>query len=326
VADNFELIFQQTKSALQGMVREEEQQAEWKAWDFVGEAGLIKNRARQANTVFGDIKHARRWNKNDSYTSPALLIDQLDVLQALKDPKSTYLQAMAASFSRGKDETVLTNAFNPVLTGNDYPGSVGDIGSLKYYDPGECIVMNSDGTFSSDVDAGTGQTLGGIEVAKTTGATGLTPAKLKNLGTRFDNASVPQSNRHIVANSDQKAFLLSSIEFTSSLYQGKTPLAEGIMETYFWNNWMIHFIPSVRFAANAVETNATYPCVDALAFQRDALLWTNGSGLQTRVDQNMNYNYNVQLWAEAMWGCVRLQGPGVAKIVLLRSPVATAVA
>lgn len=320
-SDNFELIYQQQTSMLEGLLRNEDQEATWKSWDYVGESGVQWDRARGSETQHSSIKFARRWNKQRSVTWSPQLIDQLDVLESMKSPQSTYLQSGVASINRAKDELIIQRAFAQVIVGNDEPGTTGDIATVNYYDPGECIVMNSDGTLSSYV-GDDGQTTGGVEVAKTTGATGLTLAKIQKLALNFDNASIPATDRHIVANPDQKQMLLSSTQVTSADYNTVKALTNGEINSYL--GFQFHWLPTGRFPANTVETNASYPCIDCLAFHKMALLRTTGKGLTTRVDELPEHNYNVQVWAETVFGALRLQGPGVAKIVLLKHPTPTA--
>jgi hypothetical protein len=144
-------------------------------------------------------------------------------------------------------------------------------------------------------------------------------AKIQTLTTLFDNASVPATDRVLVTNADQKQMLLAHSRVASIDYNTVKVLPEG--EIGRWLGWTLVFLPTSRFAKSTINT--TNACIDCLAFQKEALLRTNGIGLNTRITEESQFNYNVQLWAETMKGGLRLQGPGVAKIVLLAHPTPT---
>ena len=101
-SDNFDQVFQQEQDILSGMLRGEEQQATWKAWDYIGQSGVVVNRARNSQTQHSNIKFARRWNMNDSYTWSPNLIDPLDVFELLKDPQSAMLKSGMTAINRAK--------------------------------------------------------------------------------------------------------------------------------------------------------------------------------------------------------------------------------
>jgi hypothetical protein len=307
-SDNFNQVYQQTESELESLIRKDTQQAEWKSWDFIGTTSGNWDRSRQAQTVHTALPHMRRWNKQKSWTWSPDLIDDLDVLEAMKSPQSDYIKSGVASSKRALDELILQRLGAAVTAGKDADKTI------NYYDVGECTVMASDGTFA---------TAGSAEAAKGTGYTGLTLTKIANIGLKFDNLSIPQTDRHIVANADQKWSLLTSTQVTSSDYNTVKALVNGSLNSYL--GFQFHWLPTERFVVNAVElaSSAAYPCIDTWAFHRDSVLMTTGKTLDTRIDQLPDYNYAVQVWAEMMLGAIRLQGAGVAKIVLKTSPTPT---
>lgn len=298
-SDTFQQVFQQEESVLWPLLRQESQSAEYKSWDFIGETSGVTDRARQAATEHVAMRHMRRWNKNRSWTWSPDLIDDLDTLESMKSPQSAYTLAGRAAYGRWKDELVLQRLAAAVTAGKDADQTI------NYYDVGECRVMKSDGVMA---------TAGSAETDAT--ATGLTLEKIATLGKVLDDASVPQTGRVLVANTNQKWYLLGSTKATSADFNTVRALTNGELNDYLGFRFV--WLPSDRFVLNTVEATGT--CVDCWAFQRDSVLATNGKSLDVRVDQLPTHNYNAQIWAEASHGAVRLQGKGIVKVVLLKEP------
>jgi hypothetical protein len=294
--DSFLQVYQQTQSMLEGTVRKDTQQAEYKFWDFIGQTSGNWDRASNSDTTYVSTPHTRRGNKQRVWTW-AELTDDLDVIQALKDPTSAYIQAAVAAAGRAKDERILERLGATVLTGKD--GTV----TVNMYDVNECRVMQADGTLAAAGSAG----------ADTT-ATGLTLAKIATIGGVFDNASIPATDRHIVANTDQKWSLLGTTKVTSSDYNTVKALTNGELNTFM--GFQFHWLPADRFTLDTTEIDS-YLCY---AYHRDAVLMTTGKNLVTRVTEMPTKNYSVQAYAEMFIGAVRLQGPGVMQVKLLASP------
>ena len=295
-SDSFIQVYQQTQSMLEGTVRKDSQQAEFKFWDFIGQTSGNWDRASQSDTQYISTPHTRRGNKQRVWTW-AELTDDIDVIQALKDPTSDYIKAAVAAANRAKDERILERLGASVLTGKDGTTTV------NYYDVGECRVMNGDGALA---------TAGSAEAGSS--ETGLTLEKIAKIGSIFDNASIPATDRHIVCNTDQKWALLGSTKVSSSDYNTVKALTTGELDTYM--GFKYHFLPADRFAVNATDT----ACYDCFAYHKDAVLMTTGKDLTTRVTEMATKNYAVQAFAEMFIGAVRLQGPGVMKVLLAKSP------
>jgi len=294
----FELVYQQSQSKLEGSVRKENQEAEVKFWDFIGEVSPVWDLARHADTPQIDTPHTRRSCKMHT-AEWADLIDEDDKIQSLKDPTSDYLRVAVAAMNRAKDERILEALGAAVLTGKD--GST----TVNFYDVGESRVMNGDGTW---VTAGSN--------ASGTTETGLTIAKLGNIKTILDNANVPAEGRTIVANFANQTYILGSTKVTNADYNTIRALSRGEINTYMGFNFV--WLPDDRFTANSTDTG----CYDCFAFHRDAVLLTTAKDITTRVTELPTKRYSVQAYAKMRIGALRLQGPGVVKILLDQDPSA----
>jgi hypothetical protein len=83
-------------------------------------------------------------------------------------------------------------------------------------------------------------------------------------------------------------------------------------------------LPTARFADSTTDPQtSTAGCIDAFAYQRDAVLLATSKELETTVDRMPGYNNATQLWMEAKYGVTRLQGAGVVKIITHWKPTLT---
>lgn len=290
-------LFQQTASELRPTVRNEPQEGEMKMWDFIGETSGQEDLPRGAEVPDIPSPYSRRkntlhkWNKGE-------MIYEFDKLRMLLDPTSDINKATIAAANRWVDEKILQAVAAIVYTGKEGGTAVNS------YDIGECRLIDGDGT---EVAAGSN--------FSDTIQTGLTLAKIALIGNLMDDASVPQGNRHLVANTDQKWYLLGSTKATSADYASVRALTYGEINSYL--GFTFHWLPSARFTENATDTG----CYECCAYQRDAVLLGVGKDIQTSVDRMPKYGPNAHFaQAEVFAGAVRLQGPGVVRILLKKAP------
>jgi len=295
---SFELLYQQMQSKLENTVRKETQEAEVKFWDFIGEVSPVWDLARHADTPQIDTPHSRRALKLHS-AEWADLVDEDDKIQSLKDPTSDYLRVAVAAMNRAKDERILQALGAAVLTGKEGTTSV------NFYAAGESRVISGDGTLvaAGSNDAGSTET-------------GLTLAKIALVKQLMDDADVPAEGRTFVANFQNGNYLLGSTKATSMDYAGVKALVRGEIDTYLG----FHFIwmPSGRLTISATDTG----CYDCFAYHRDAVLMATAKDITTKIDTLPTKRYSVQPYAKMRIGAVRLQGPGVVKIMLDKDPAA----
>jgi len=295
-ASAFEQVFQQTQSLLEGTVRKESQSAEMKFWDFVGETSGQWDLPRNSDTPDIPTPYSRRkcvlhrWNWGE-------YIDNFDKIQMLKDPQSDVIQAAVKAANRAKDERILEAIAAIVYTGKDGTTAVNS------YDVGECRLIEGSGV---EVTAGSN--------FSDTVETGLTLVKIATVGKIMDDAGVPESDRHFVANTDQKWYLLGSTKATSADYNGVRALVHGEMNSYLGFNF--HWLPSARFTASTTDTG----CYECAAYHKSAMMLSMGKEITTTVDVIPTKKNSVLAQCEMYIGAVRLQGPGVVRILLKKSP------
>jgi len=293
---SFELLYQQMQSVLEDTVRKETQEAEVKFWDFIGEVAPVWDLPRHANTPQIDTPHSRRACKLHS-AEWADLIDEDDKIQALKDPQSDYLRVAVAAMNRAKDERILEALGGAVLTGKEGTTSV------NFHDAGESRVIDGLGALIA----------AGSDAAAQT-ETGLTLAKIGYAGLLLDNASVPSEGRTLVASMSNKTYLLGSTRVTSADYASVKALSRGEIDSYM--GFQFRWLPDARFTNHAVDVSA----IECFAYHRDAILLATAKDITTRVTEESTKRFSVQPYAKMRIGAVRLQGPGVVKLVLAPSP------
>jgi hypothetical protein len=294
----FETVFQQMVSELRGTVRNEFQEGEMKLWDFIGPTSVQWDLPRNSDTPNIPTPYSRRksvlhranWGE---------YIDTWDKIKMLKDPTSDTIRMAVMAFNRAIDERILQAAYATVYTGKD-----GDTAVLPY-DVGECRLIESTGT---EVTAGSNFT--------NVQSIGLNLATIALAGKLMDNASVPKEDRYIVANTDQKWYLLGSTKVTSSDYNTVKALVNGQIDTYM--GFTFKWLPSDRFETNAQCTS--YPAYNCVAYQKSAMLLGMNKDITTTVDTIPQKTNSVLAQAEMYIGGVRLQGPGVVLMPLLKAP------
>jgi hypothetical protein len=287
----FEYLYQQTQSELSSCVRNEFQEGEMKLWDFVGPTSVVWDLPRNSDTPNIPTPYTRR--KNVLHRANwGEYIDTWDKIKMLKDPTSDTIKMAVASLNRAKDEKILEAMAATVYTGKD-----GDV-AVNSYDVGESRLIDAAGTI---VAAGSD--------FSTATETGLTLKTIGMCGGLMDDASVPMNDRYIVANSDQKWFLLGVTKVGSYDYNTVKALAAGEIDTFM--GFKFKWLPTDRFHVSTADTTGTI--IDCFAFQKQAVLLGSAKDITTTVDVIPTKTNSVLAQAEMFIGAVRLQGPGVVR-------------
>jgi hypothetical protein len=293
----WQFLYQQDQSYLRSTVRNETQQAKKKAWNFIGPTQGQWDVARHSNSPDIATDHITRWCTLHSWTWSEL-VEDIDVIQTLGDPSSDYMKNAVNAAHRGWDERILEAVYATAYSGEEGTTAV------NWYDVGECVGVNADGT----------NTTAGAAFTDTT-ETGLTLGKIALIGSMMDNNSVPATDRHLVANTDQKWYLLSSAKTTSTDYNTVKALTNGELNSFM--GFTFHWLPADRFTADTVDTGA-YRCV---AYHKNALLMSTAIELKTRIAEESKTNFATRVWARYMAGATRLQGKGIVPFLVKKAPV-----
>lgn len=294
--NSFEFLYQQDTSYLRSLVRNEPQHSEFKYYDYIAPTQGLWDVPRHSDSPDIPTQHSRRRVGLNTWTWSEL-VEDFDVIQTLKDPSSDYLKNAVMAAHRAWDEKILDGAY-----GSAYSGKDGNT-TINWYDIGESIGVNSDGTLTT---AGAGFT--------NEAATGLDLIKIARIGTIMDNNNVPSNDRVIVAPFDQKWFLLGSTKVTSSDYATVKALVNGQVDTFMGFHFV--WLPQDRFTNDTTDTDS----VRCVAFQRGAMLMTTGIELKTRMAEESGKNFAVRVWARQMIGSARMNGKGIVPFLCATTP------
>jgi hypothetical protein len=306
---SWNFLYQQDTSFLRTTVRNERQASEKKAYTFISPTQGVKNRARASLTQNTPTQHQRTWVTMDTWTWSEL-VEDMDVIKTLSDPSSAYLKNAVSAAHRFYDEQILYYLGSIAYRGKDGAQTV------NKYDIGECQMIDGAGNLVGVATANGGDNQAAGSQYSNATSTGLTLKKIATIGKQFDNANVPARDRHLVANADQKWYLLGSTKVGSVDYNTARALFDGTLNEYL--GFTFHWLPSDRFTVDPLHTS--YPAYQCYAYHKDSFLLSIGMEMKTRLTEESSSNYAVRVFAETMVGGARLQGPGVVPIALLEAP------
>ena len=250
-----------------------------KAVERVGRAEAYDITTRHADTKYVEVPHSRRWI-DLADKGWAELVDELDEIRLLADPKSKYPKLAVQALNRAKDDIIYAAIRGTARTGT-----------------------------------GTQVLPSGQKIAE--GGTGLTLAKLLATKEILDAAEVAQTGedgeqmtgqmqnavRFIACSSKQLTNLYGTTEIKSVDYNSVKALSQGAIDTFLG----FKFIRSERLAKSGTTRFAVAwakPCV-ALGMGKDVV---------TSIDRMPSKNQAVQVYARMSLGSVRIEDEGVVEI------------
>lgn len=241
----------------------------------VGAAEAYDITSRHADTKYVEVPHSRRWiDLQDK--GWAELVDELDEIKLLADPKSKYPRLAVAALNRAKDG-----------------------------------VIYAAGRGSARTNTGTTVLPAGQKIAE--GGTGLTLAKLISAKEILDASEVDAEqmdptgqgapDRYLTCASKGLTNLYGTTEIKSVDYNNVKALAEGKIDTFLG----FKFIRSERLAK--VGTTRF-----ALAWSKMCMNLGVGKDIVTSLDKLPGKNMSVQVYARMSVGAVRVEDEGVVEI------------
>lgn len=197
--NGFILESQQTMSKLQPFVVNEKVEGEkWFVDRMLANttsSGITEGPARHADTAFVEYDFQRRMITPVEYVY-SVLVDKIDKLKTIQDPKSDLVQEGVRRFNRQKDALLIAAA-----TGTAYTGVAGATGTIL---PSTQVVAS--------------------------GTTGLTKTKINATDELFNDNDVPMDDeKFLVIGPQQLSDLRGIEEFTSADYAFGTPLGTGML-------------------------------------------------------------------------------------------------
>lgn len=273
---NFYTLGQQMTARLEGAVETISGiVGQSKSVERVGAAEAYDITSRHADTKYVEVPHSRRWI-DLADKGWAELVDEMDEIKLLADPKSKYPRLAVAALNRAKDGVI--------------------------YAAGRGTARTGTGT----------QTLpAGQKIAE--GGTGLTLAKLLSTKEILDSTEVDAEqmdptgqgapDRFIVCAAKGLTNLYGTTEIKSVDYNTVKALAEGKVDTFLG----FKFIRSERL----FKTGTTR---FALAWSKMCINLGIGKDIVTSLDRLPGKNQSVQVYARMSLGAVRVEDEGVVEI------------
>lgn len=284
-------LSQQKMSRLRPVVRNEMQRGKSGYYDRLGASVVSTITSRHADTVLTDTPHSRR-RVTLVDKAVADMIDDQDKVRMLWDPSGPYAQSQAMAMSRAFDDIIIEKAL-----GTAYAGEEG-------------------GTAVTLPDAQRYAALSG------TAGANANVAALRKIKSVLDAADVDESiPRYYVHQSSQLESLLGETEVTSSDYATVKALVQGEVDTFLGFKFIrIERLP-VLADADGYEDNfdTSTGAVGSggggdatgyrrtFAFASDGLLFAQALGMQSRITERDDKNYNIQVHTKASFGATRME-------------------
>lgn len=260
-----------TKSGIVGASKAAERVGKSEAYDILN---------RHADTQYVDTPHSRRWI-DLADKGWADLVDEMDQIKMLADPKSIYPRLAVAALNRKKDDII-------------YAAVRG----------------------SARTNSGTTALPSGQKIA--VGGTGLTLAKLLSTKELLDTAELVEEgmgdnivgqgampNRVIVCRAKDLTTLYGTTEIKSIDYNSVKALAQGQIDTFLG----FKFIRSERIYGSG----GTSYC---LAWVKPSVQLGIGKDVVTSIDILPAKNMSAQVYARMSLGAVRVEDEGVVEIAV----------
>lgn len=248
-----------------------------KAMERVGKVDAYDITSRHADTRYVETPHSRRWlDLTDK--GAAELVDEMDEIRLLADPKSKYPKIMVQALNRAKDDVIYAAIRGTARTG----------GGTQALPSAQKIA-----------EGGTGLTLAKLLTAKEL----LDAAEIEADEGQDMTGQGPTPSRVIACSSKQLTNLYGTTEIKNIDYNSVKALAEGQINTFLG----FRFIRSERLAKSGSTRYAVAWCKPAVALGI-------GKDIVTSIDTLPTKNYSVQVYARMSIGAVRLEDEGVVEI------------
>jgi len=249
-----------------------------RAVERVGRSEAYDITSRHADTRYVEVPHSRRWiDLQDK--AWAELVDEMDEIKILADPKSKYPALGIQALNRAMDDIIINAARGTARTGT--------------------------GT----------QTLPAAQTITEGGSAGLTLAKLLTAKELLDSAEIQADegqdmtgqgatpSRVMVVSAKQLTNLYGTTEIKSVDYNNVKALSQGQVDTFLG----FKFIRSERLPrAGNLRT--------ALCWARPCMALGVGKDVQATIDRLPGKNNSVQVYARMSIGAVRVEDEGVVAI------------
>jgi len=269
------------------------QKSKLKSYDIINTTSVVERLDRYGSTPNIDVDHARRsvflkeyeWGK---------LIDDIDTIRTLNDPKNPYTKIMTYAFKRKMDEIFIEKALGNAL---------------------------------EDEDGGTTQALPNTQhIAAVSGGalSGLNIDALRLAKYKFDSQDIdPDATRYFAITAKQLQDLLEQTEITSADYNVVKALVAGQVDTFMGFKFILTNLLDTE--PDVVNYNVTTGEYDAggtsgqdnrrcIAWVADGMRMTTGKGFSARISERDDKRYIPQIYGWMSIGGVRMEDAKVVEI------------
>lgn len=292
---NVEHLAQQMESRFAGKVREESQNGKTKFWEQLGATKAVKRTSRHADTPRVDSKHRRRACFLQDYDWSDL-VDSLDDVKLLIDPKSSYAQSAAMAMNRAQDEEVIAAA-----TGSSYADTDGS---------GATVAVPLPSTSKVAVD---------YVLTGAAANSGLTLPKLIKAKSNLTKSEMPKGTKLYIAVTQQQIDdLLNNVtQVSSSDYAAVKALVNADVDFFAGMHFIRLGSDSANSAALSLSSGDIRTC---FAYAQTGLLKSMGQNAKGDISIRNDKNNAVQVYYNQSVGATRLQESYVQEILCDESP------
>lgn len=278
-------LAQQKNSKLRNLVRLESMTGVKKFFDRVKPTGMVKLATRHGDTPIIETEFDRRAVTAEEF-GWGDMVDRKEKLDIFLDPKSDIVRAGAMAMARGIDDLIIANGFMGVA----YEGVDGN--TVVPFPESQKIPV----TFGDS----------GAQNA------GLTIDKITEVISRFGRADVdiedPDNQVYMAVTQRQMDDLARSVDLANkdyadsirALYNGKTDTFLGVK-----------FVKIQRLPFTQSEGGRSRMCA---AWCKSGIILAERQALEVKIDQNMNKQYNWQVFMSTSLGCTRIEDVKVQQV------------
>jgi hypothetical protein len=277
--DTVRQVVQQKGSRLRGTVESQSVTGKSSDFDRIGKTGMSLIVSRHQDTPITDTPHDRRRLTLSDYAN-ADLVDPIDIIRVLQDPKSRYAEAFAMGAGRKLDDIILS-----ALTGSATTVDSADSTSTATLASSQIVnedigAANSDLNFEKVMEAW--RILGANDVD-------------------------PNETKYFVVNASAAKSLMSETEVASADYNELKPLMSGQIVSYMGFN----FILNNRIRGALSSESDPKICV---AYTKPALMLGIGQDISTEINQRPDKMNNWQILTRMSFGAVRMEEELVVQV------------
>lgn len=271
-------LYQQGDSKLRGTVREETLNGDAHYFERLAPTETVEKVTRHGDTPLVESQHSRRKVTMTDHEW-ADLVDQQDKIRILINPESEYAQNAAMAFNRRYDRIIIA-----AFTADAASGPAG----------ATAVTFASEDLFDTDVS--------GADVDNED----ILAAKFA-----FDNADIPEDNRHALVTPGFWNQLLKDTKVISSDFNTVKALAAGGLQGQQWMGF--HWHTSTLCPTVTGDTDRYI-----FFWDKAAMGAVVGQNPVTRITERPDKSYAVQVYMSMTMGATRIQG-GVGRLQIKAS-------